>query len=186
MNTYFFDRANAVDRENRIREASEEQQLAAQLSQVEEKPVKTIVLTPQYRRSFAMSVMILVIGVFALFILTTPAGAQSLEPSGGYTVAGRAQYIFIMGNYEYVRENYEKSVELFQESIDMIPVEFFEQVPDYAHMYMFLGRSQLAAGMETEALDSFILYVEYSRGDALPEILDYVKSHTELVEVSDA
>lgn len=186
MNGNFqFDKATAEARAQRIRQESASQQMAMSQTQNTEEP-ETIVLVPQYRRSFSISALIMIVGILVLFFIATPASAQSLQDRSGIgDTYGTAFYIFTMGNVAYVRENYEESVALFQESIDMIPTEIFEQVPDYAHMYFYLGRSQLAFGMQEDALESFMMYIDYSQGEALPEVVAYVEAQLELAEAME-
>lgn len=48
----------------------------------------TTVITPNYRRSFAMSVLITFAGIFALFLIATSAGAGDLETNSGGDMYG--------------------------------------------------------------------------------------------------
>lgn len=129
------------------------------------------IIMPKYLRSFVLSALISVIGILVLIITTVPASAQ------GTSCYGDAIFSFSLGIAAYDSGDYAMSAEMIQCTIDKISPEVVAQTENYAHLYYFLGRAQLAMGDEHDALESFTTYMGLTDTELPAEFAAFVDSH---------
>lgn len=116
---------------------------------------------------------LIILTLLVLFgtLFSQPAHAQdiTIAPTSGGSdgVLPDTMRAFQLGHYYFATGDYERAEELFDEAIAYLPDDFFDFVPEYAFLYLYLAESQFRQGDYTEAARHFERYLEITGEDAL-------------------